>query len=36
MVQIETETLFEILDTLKDIEIQLKLLRETKHQGNKT
>ena len=34
MVQIETETLFEILDTLKDIEIQLKLLRETKCRGN--
>ena len=29
MTQIETETLFEILDTLRDIEIQLKLLRET-------
>lgn len=35
MIQIETETLFEILDTLKDIEIQLKLLRETIGGGRK-
>lgn len=34
MTQIETETLFEILDTLRDIETQSKLLRETKCQGN--